>query len=226
MQIIFCDNHLLVVFKPAGICTQPHLGHTRDLTTQAKGWVKERYAKKGAVFLEPIHRLDTPVSGLVVFARTSKALERLQKAMREGCIQKTYFAWVEGHLEEKTGTLEHYLVHGEHRANVVQKTHAGAKKAVLHYTVLHEDKESCLLSIHLETGRYHQIRAQLSAIGHPVIGDTKYASNYKNCVILLHHATIQFPHPIGGKRVTFSSPCKSPFPFPKEPKTPLLNSSS
>ncbi len=115
MQVIFCDNHLLIVYKPHGLTTQDHEGCGLSLTHKVKEWVKKKWGKKGNVFLEPIHRLDKPVSGLVLFARTSKALSRLHEMMRERQIVKTYFAWVEGEVEAE-GTLEDFLAHQEHRA--------------------------------------------------------------------------------------------------------------
>ncbi len=110
MKVLYCDNHLLVVSKPAGISTQPHDGSEKNLLDQSKGWVKTEFKKKGNVFLEPIHRLDKPVSGLVLFARTSKALSRLQEMMRQHLIEKTYFAWVEGCFAGRGGSSGTLLV--------------------------------------------------------------------------------------------------------------------
>jgi len=199
MEVVFCDNHLLVISKPAGLSTQPHEGESDNLTDRAKAWVKKEYNKAGNVFLEPIHRLDKPVGGLVLFARTSKALSRLQESMRNKQIIKTYFAWVEGTLSEKTGTLEHTLTHGEHRAHV----HKEGKLARLHYVVLEEKNGRTHVEITLETGRYHQIRAQFSAIGAPVVGDIKYGSKtaLSKPGILLHHGRLAFPHPVTKEQV-------------------------
>ena len=198
MKIIFCDNHLLIVSKPAGISTQPHEGESRNLLDQAKEWLKKEFCKPGNVFLEPVHRLDKPVSGLVLFARTSKALSRLQEMMRGHQIEKTYLAWVEGQLPEPEGTLEHYLLHDEHRARVVNSSHPQAKLARLHYRQVDKKSETTLVEVRLETGRYHQIRAQLSAIGCPILGDSKYgsASPWKKDQIALHHATLRLTHPV------------------------------
>lgn len=208
LQIIHVDNHQLVVNKPAGLLTQPSGTDQDSVEAQAKEWLKEQYQKPGNVFLEAVHRLDKPVSGLVLFARTSKALPRLHKAMREKKSRKCYLALIEGSLEYPEGTLEHYLFHGEHQAYVVDAESPEAKRAVLHYRVIDSRKSSSLLEIVLETGRYHQIRAQLSAIGHPIIGDMRYGSlkPYVEGQIALHHFQLQIPHPITEVMQTFEAP--------------------
>jgi 23S rRNA pseudouridine1911/1915/1917 synthase len=200
-QVVFCDNHVLVVDKPPMMVTQKTEGHETSLEEWAKAWVKEKYQKPGAVFLHAIHRLDKEVSGLVLFARTSKALSRLNQAMREGKIEKTYEALVEGVLADNEGTLSHDLEHKEHRAQV-----GTGKKAVLHYRVLERNKDTTLVEITLETGRYHQIRAQFSAIRHPIVGDKKYGSKMinKKPGIALRNTRLVFPHPISGQSVSYS----------------------
>ncbi len=196
MEVIFCDNHLLVVSKPAGLSTQLSLECSSNLTDLAKAWVKKKYQKSGNVFLEPIHRLDKPVSGLVLFARTSKALSRLQEMMRQRQIFKTYFAQVEGVLPKTEGTLEHFLVHDEYIARVVNPSHPQAKLARLHYKLLEEKQNCSYVEIDLETGRYHQIRVQFAQIGCPIVGDTKYGSSMGNDTIALHHGRLKFNHPV------------------------------
>lgn len=199
MKILFCDNHLLIVLKPAGISTQPHEGAKENLLDQAKFWVKNQFKKPGKVFLEPVHRLDKPVSGLVLFARTSKSLSRLQEMMRKQEIEKTYFAWVEGSsLLKKEGLLEHYLFHDEYRAKVVDLAHPKAKLASLKYSRIRQHQERSLIEIQLKTGRYHQIRCQFAAIGCPIIGDQKYGStlSWKVEEIALHHGRLKFLHPV------------------------------
>ena len=187
---VFVDNHLLVVDKPAGIPTQP------DLVDLAKNWLKEKYHKPGNVFLEPIHRLDKPVSGLVLFARTSKALSRLQEMMRERKIIKTYHARIEGSPPDSQGTLKHTLVHDDFRARI----DPSGKEAILHYRLLHDN----LLEITLETGRYHQIRVQLAAIGCPIVGDKKYGAKtgYKADTIALSHVKMELTHPVTHQQIT------------------------
>jgi 23S rRNA pseudouridine1911/1915/1917 synthase len=199
-NIIFCDNHILVVEKPAGMATQP------DLVDWAKSWVKEEFKKPGNVFLEPAHRLDKPVSGLVLFARTSKALSRLQAMMRERSIRKTYVALVEGKLSQQ-GTLKHHLVHDEYRARISPE----GKEAVLHYRVLETKGNLNLVEVVLETGRYHQIRAQFSAIKCPIIGDEKYGSKKSfPSGIALHHLQLEFVHPVTKNSLKISSPKRLP----------------
>jgi len=200
LNVLFVDNHVLVVDKPAGLSTQPH--HGDSLEERAKAWVKRKYEKKGNVFLTPVHRLDTPVRGIVLFARTSKSLSRLNEAMRFRQIQKTYRARIEGHLKEKKGELIHFLLHKERHAEVSKE----GKKAHLSYCTLKEMADSTLVEVDLHTGRYHQIRAQFAAIGHPICGDVKYgAKKQKQEGIDLHHAKLSFPHPITKERITISS---------------------
>jgi 23S rRNA pseudouridine1911/1915/1917 synthase len=176
-EIIFSDNHLLVASKPAGWLTQPDGSDTPSLEEFAKEWVKKEYNKPGNVYLHAIHRLDKPVCGLVLFARTSKALSRLNELSRDQEIQRIYTAEVEGILPEKEGRLDHYLIHGEHKALIGnEKT---GKHARLTYVVTHFGERNTQVSIELETGRYHQIRAQFGAIGHPIVGDKKYGA--KSC---------------------------------------------
>jgi len=186
-NVIYSDNHLLVVDKPAEMATQP------DLTELAKAWVKKKYHKPGNVFLHAVHRLDKSVSGLVLFARTSKALSRLQQMMRDRKIVKIYHALVEGELPAEQGRLVHHLIHGSFRAEVSKE----GKESILEFRVLKREKGVTLIEIDLLTGRYHQIRAQLSAIGCCVIGDTKYGSKrpWKKG-IALHHSEIKFEHPV------------------------------
>lgn len=197
----YCDNHILLAEKPAGMPTQ------EGLDAYAKAWIKEQFHKPGKVFLEPIHRLDKPVSGLVLFARTSKALSRLQEQMREQAIRKTYFALVEGRIPHDEGDLEHYLVHDEFKARVVDKNHKEGKQALLHYQVVERKRECAFLEIELITGRYHQIRAQCAAIGCPIVGDTKYGSRvvFSGPGIALHHGRLQFHHPVTKELLTFHS---------------------
>lgn len=197
MEVIYVDNHLLAAIKPAGLATQPDQTQQGNFLGLAKQWVKSEYNKPGNVFLEPIHRLDKPVSGIVLFARTSKALSRLQAQMRQREIRKTYLALIEGTLAEGKRTLEHFLVHGSHRALVDPQN---GKRAILHYRVLKTDDKTSLVEITLETGRYHQIRAQFSAIGCPVVGDRKYGSMlpWEGEAIALHHAKMQLNHPVTG----------------------------
>lgn len=196
MDIVYSDNHLLLVNKRAGMTVQP------ELHELAREWVQKEFKKPGRAFLEPIHRLDKPVSGLVLFARTSKALSRLNSALREKKMKKTYLARVEGLVEEDEAELEHYLVHDDFRARIDPK----GKQALLAYRVLERSHGTSLLEIELKTGRYHQIRVQLSAIGHPIVGDGKYGSAHPKEQIALHHHSLELIHPTLGIELTFSCP--------------------
>lgn len=196
-KILYLDNHLFAVVKPAGVATQP------DFEEMAKAYLQAHFKKSGAVFLRPIHRLDKPVQGIVLFARTSKALSRLNEMMKKREIGKTYVAWVGGVLKKESATLKHNLVHGAFKA------HEGpsGKEAILSYKALERRQGMCCVEINLETGRYHQIRAQFSLIGHPIIGDEKYGSNksYPRG-IALQHTRMEFAHPVGGKQIVLEMP--------------------
>jgi 23S rRNA pseudouridine1911/1915/1917 synthase len=193
-DIVYADNHILVVDKPPEMATQP------DLEELAKLWIKKKYKKPGNVFLHPIHRLDKPVSGLVVFARTSKALSRLQQMMRERKIEKIYHALVEGKPAEEKGKLIHHLKHGSFRAKVSDE----GKEAILEYRVIRQERGCTLLEIQLVTGRYHQIRAQLAEIGCPIVGDRKYGSQKPwPKGIALHHSEMRFEHPVAKTPLVF-----------------------
>jgi 23S rRNA pseudouridine1911/1915/1917 synthase len=201
LEILYEDNHLLAANKPAGLLTQPNEDSTDSLEEQGKAYLKKKYHKKGNVFLHPIHRLDKPVSGIVLFARTSKALSRLNAEMRARTLTKIYTAKVEGHLKKKSGELRHYLTHGSHRAHVSKS----GKKAILSYTVKKELTHSTLVEITLYTGRYHQIRAQFAHIGHPLLGDAKYGAKQKSSRLALHHSQLIFTHPIAKQPLTITS---------------------
>ncbi len=207
-EIIYCDNHLLVAWKEAGELVQPQLHEEMRL------WVQEQFGKPGRAFLEPVHRLDKPVAGLVLFARTSKALVRLNAALQKREMGKIYRAWVEGWVLQKEGELDHFLLHDAFHAKIVPPSTPGAKQALLSYKVLERKEQSTLLAIELKTGRYHQIRAQLSAVGHPILGDHKYGSRSGSGKIALNstgkialdstgkialeHVKLSFHHPVTG----------------------------
>lgn len=210
MNVIFVDNHILIIAKPAGLATQPSLDTTDSLEDQAKVWVKKEYQKPGNVYLHAVHRLDRPVSGLVLFARTSKALSRLNASMRDKEFKKTYTALLEGKIKQDQGVLEHYLIHGDHKAILATKGSREAKLCRLHYQVLKKSVRGTLVKIDLETGRYHQIRAQFAAIGHPVVGDTKYGARPSGLgpnKIMLHQGEMSFPHPVTQEEKTFTCLC-------------------
>lgn len=205
VKVIFEDNHLLVLLKPPNLPTQPTPSSNESLETQGKEWLKKKYQKTGNVYLHAIHRLDGPVSGIVVFAKTSKALSRLQASIRAHKTKKIYLAWVEGDLEE-SATIEDYLIHGDHKALQGNPSQKEAKLCRLSYEVIKKEKGKTLVKIHLETGRYHQIRAQFGYRGHPICGDKKYGSRYSSSSIALYHASYSIPHPITGEFITFNAP--------------------
>ena len=214
MNIMYIDNHILVLMKPAGLATQPSADTTDSLEEIAKCWLKKEYKKPFGVFLHAVHRIDKPVSGLVLFARTSKALARLNLSMRLGHFKKKYLAIVEGVMGMDKATLEHYLIHGDRKAVLAEEKDPGAKLCRLHFSVKDRSKHSSLLEIDLETGRYHQIRAQMSAIGHPIVGDVKYGASilpYPQYKIALHQWQMSFPHPITSEELSFS--CEPEFSF-------------
>jgi 23S rRNA pseudouridine1911/1915/1917 synthase len=192
---IFEDNHLLVVDKPSGLLVQPTKEESDSLLTR----LRQKYT-----FLEPIHRIDKPVSGVVVFAKSSKALARLMAAVREKRCRKHYVALVAKKPPADKGRLEHTLAHGHHRALLSEE----GKESALTYEVLGRKGAYYLLGIDLETGRYHQIRMQLAAIGSPIVGDQKYGSRepYHEKAIALHHEEMQLPHPVSGEMMTFTAP--------------------
>ena len=182
----YVDNHLLIGIKPSCMQTQPEF---EDVMKEA---VKQKFHKPGKVFLHAVHRLDSPVSGLVLFARTSKALSRLNELMRNREIVKGYKAIVEGKMPAPSGELIHYLVHGDHRAEVSVKGDPEAKEAILTYS--QKGKE---VQIDLKTGRYHQIRIQLATVGCPILGDRKYGSSVSYSPgIALRATKLQFIHPV------------------------------
>jgi len=201
LEVLYLDNHLLAVNKPAPLLTQPNNSNAPNLETLVKEWVKKRYKKMGRVFLHPIHRLDKPVGGIVLFARTSKALTRLNVQIKNRAIQKTYFAQVEGQLYPHAKTLKHNLIHGSHRAHISPL----GKRALLSYTIHKTYPLYTFVEIKLYTGRYHQIRIQFAHIGHPIVGDSRYGSVENFSHIALHHSKMVFFHPVSQERIVISS---------------------
>jgi len=208
LNILFEDNHLLIVEKPPGLPTQPSKEHSDSLETRLKAYIKETYKKPGEVFLHAIHRLDRCTSGLVLFAKTSKALKRLQEMQKLRKIEKKYLAVIPRGLYPKQGKLSHFLLHSNFKASIVPPSTQGAKKAELLYEITKENEEVSLLLITLLTGRYHQIRAQLSHLGFPIIGDAKYKSNrpFQKNSIALHSCQLSFIHPVTKKEIALYCP--------------------
>lgn len=212
-RIIFIDNHLIAVTKPAGLLTQPDRNTDESLIDQTRQWIKEKYNKPNNIFLGLVHRLDRNVSGVVLFARTSKAASRLSKQFREGTPKKHYRAIVLGKLKEEHTTLVHYLRKEKSlRATVFPRETPTAKRSELSYEVINSIENKSLLEVSLSTGRFHQIRAQMAFIGHPIIGDVKYGAPepLPNQEIALYAHKLVFSHPVSNEEITLTAP---------EPKT-------
>ena len=209
-QILYEDNHLLIINKKAGQLVQGDKTGDESLLESIKNFIKKREAKPGNVFLGLVHRIDRPTSGLVIYAKTSKALSRLPQMVKNREIKKTYWAIVPKEMIPQTQRLVHYLKKNEknNKAIVFTKPTEGAKEAILTYTVLKMLDHYQLLEIDLETGRHHQIRAQLSKIGVPIKGDLKYGAARSNPDggISLHARKLQFIHPVSKEEISIVAP--------------------
>ncbi|MBR1687148.1 MAG: RNA pseudouridine synthase [Prevotella sp.] len=210
MQVVYEDNHLIIVWKQSGEIVQGDKTGDVPLSEQVKAYIKEKYQKPGAVFLGVVHRLDRPVSGLVVFARTSKALSRLNEMFRRGEVHKTYWALVQNRPPQDEALLEHWLVRNEqqNKSYVVGEGHRGAKLAQLRYRLAGQTERYYLLEVQLLTGRHHQIRCQLAAMGCPIKGDLKYGARRSNPdgSISLVARHVEFTHPVSRQTVSISGP--------------------
>ncbi len=199
-RILYEDNHLIIVHKLASEIVQGDKTGDKTLGDLVKAYIGEKYEKPGKVFLGVLHRIDRPVSGAVLFARTSKALTRMNAMLREHKLTKTYLAVVKQRPPEQTAHLIHYLSKNEkqNKSYVTTEDGRGAKKAELVYEVLASSDSYHLLSVRLLTGRHHQIRAQLAAIGCPIRGDLKYGFDRpnKDGSIHLHARSVEFMHPV------------------------------
>ncbi len=209
LDVLYEDNHLLVVNKPAMLPTMGVASSRPSLLSIAKGYIADKFDKPGKVYLGVVSRLDAPVTGVVLLARTSKAASRLTAAFRDREVQKEYWAVVSGTPDPPQGTLEHYLRKDErHRKmHVTNSAAAEARLARLVYEVRAERGELSLLEVQLETGRKHQIRVQLAKLGHPVIGDRKYGSASEFPLgIALHSRRLQIEHPVRKQPMQFEAP--------------------
>lgn len=217
MQVLYEDNHVIIVSKSAGEIVQGDKTGDTPLSETVKLYIKEKYAKPGAVFLGVVHRLDRPVSGVVAFARTSKALARMNEMFRTGAVQKTYWALVQNEPKQPEATLTHYLVRNEKQNKSYAYDHErpNAKKAVLDYRVIGHTDRYHLLEVHLHTGRHHQIRCQLAAIGCPIRGDLKYGAPRSNPdgSISLHARSIRFEHPVSHQEIFVEAPAPEEGPW-------------
>ena len=210
LQVLFEDNHIVVVNKRAGDITQGDKTGVKPLSDVVKEYIKDKYNKPGDVFLGVVHRLDRPTSGIIIFARTSKALERLNKMLRDKTINKTYWAVVKNHPKKEKDTLINFLRKNpkNNKSTAYPKEIDGSKKAILHYAVIKKLDNYSLIEIDLETGRHHQIRTQLSNIGSPIKGDLKYGfdRSNKDGSIHLHARKIQFVHPVSKEQINLTAP--------------------
>ena len=210
MDVIYEDNHIIIVNKAPGEIVQGDKTGDIPLSELIKKYLKEKYSKPGNVFCGVVHRIDRPVGGLVIFAKTSKALERLNKMLREGEIHKTYWALVEGTPKESEATLRNFLKSDGklNKTFVSKETDPEARESVLNYKTLAIGDRYSLLEINLLTGRKHQIRAQLSNIDHPIKGDLKYGARRSNPdgSISLLARKISFVHPVSKQNIELEAP--------------------
>lgn len=209
MKIVYEDNHVIIASKRSGEIVQGDKTGDRTLADDVKEYIKEKYAKPGNVFLGVTHRLDRPVWGLVVFAKTSKALARLNDMFRNGEVHKTYWAICQNAPAEPEATLTHWITRNEkqNKSYAYDREVPGSKKAVLHYRTISRSEHYTLVEIELMTGRHHQIRCQLAKIGCPIKGDLKYGARRSNPdgSISLLARKVEFIHPVSKERICVES---------------------
>ena len=215
-EILYEDNHLIAVNKPGGLLVQGDKTGDKPLIDILKFYIKEKYKKPGNVFLGVVHRLDRPTSGVVIMARTSKALQRMNQLFANRALSKEYWAIIPKGLKEQELRLEHWLLRKQSKNKSFAYDHekTNSKKAILKLTQIHQFNRYSLLSIQLETGRHHQIRCQLAQIGFPIKGDLKYGaprSNQNGCIDL-HARKLLFIHPVTKENISITAP---------SPKAPL-----
>jgi 23S rRNA pseudouridine1911/1915/1917 synthase len=210
MNIIYEDNHLIAVNKTSSELVQGDKTGDIPLSETVKQWLKDKYQKQGNVFIGVTHRLDRPVSGVTLFAKTSKALERMNEMFRHGEVKKTYWAIVANCPPKQEDELVHYLIRNEkqNKSYAYDKEKPDSKKAVLTYRLMAQSERYFLLEIDLKTGRHHQIRCQLAKIGCPIKGDLKYGFNRSNPDggICLHARKVRFVHPVSKKEIEITAP--------------------
>lgn len=216
IPIIFEDNHLLVVKKPPNILSQKDCTGDDDMVTLLKQDLKVRYNKPGNVYLGLVHRIDRPVGGVMVFAKTSKAAARLTEQLKKREFMRTYLALIHGHPLKPKGTLIHYLLKDQktNMVSAVNKSTKGAQEAILDYEVLHCQERFSMVKVNLRTGRSHQIRVQFASFGHPLFGDQRYGQklNRPGQPIGLWSYEISCLHPVSKERMSFQSvPDKDPW---------------
>lgn len=210
MKVVYEDNHIIVVNKTSSEIVQGDKTGDTPLSDIVKQYLKEKYNKPGNVFVGVTHRLDRPVSGLVVFAKTSKALSRLNEMFKNSAVRKTYWAIVKNRPEKDEGELVHFLVRNEkqNKSYAYDREVPHSKKAILHYRVIGQSENYYLLEIDLKTGRHHQIRCQLAKMGCPIKGDLKYGFPRSNPdgSICLHARKVCFVHPVSKENIELEAP--------------------
>lgn len=210
MTVVYEDNHIIIVNKTASEIVQGDKTGDTPLSDMVKQYLKEKYNKPGNVFIGVTHRLDRPVSGLVVFAKTSKALARMNEMFQKGEVKKTYWAIVKNKPTQDEGELTHFLVRNEkqNKSYAYDKEVPRSKKAILNYRLIGHSQNYFLLEVDLKTGRHHQIRCQLAKMGCPIKGDLKYGSPRSNSdgSICLHARHIQFIHPVSKEEISIDAP--------------------
>ena len=215
MTVVYEDNHIIIVNKTASEIVQGDKTGDTPLSETVKQYLKEKYQKPGNVFVGVTHRLDRPVSGLVLFAKTSKALSRLNEMFKRGDVQKTYWAVVKNRPPQEEGTLSHWLLRNEkqNKSYAYDKEKPGSKHALLDYRLIAASDNYYLLEVNLKTGRHHQIRCQLSKMGCPIKGDLKYGFARSNTdgSICLHARRIAFVHPVSKENIIVEAPLPPSF---------------
>lgn len=215
IKVLYEDNHLLALFKPAGVPTQGDITGDVSLLEWARGWVGRKYSKPGAVFIGLVHRIDRPVSGVVLLARTSKAAARLSEQFRSHSVRKIYWAVVHGRPPSQ-GRISIRLSKRGSKSFPVPKEDPSGKDSLLRYRLLSSQKDYSLLELSPETGRHHQIRAILAHMGHPILGDVKYGSQerLRPGEIALLARSLTCRHPTRNLTITFESPLPEGWPLP------------
>jgi len=226
--VFYTDNHLLVLYKPAGLLVQGDESGDVSLLDFAKQWIKQRHQKPGNVFLGLVHRLDRPVAGVMMFARTSKAAARLSEQLRIGSARKVYLAVVEGEPSQSSAHLVHQIERRDRLSRIVQRQTEYSREARLSYRLLDSAGSRSLIEVELETGRRHQIRLQLAHIGCPIIGDCRYGASQALSArqIALFASRLTIVHPTRRQPLTFSAPLPEGWPWsvsPSAAEPPLWN---
>ncbi len=210
MNVLYEDNHIIVINKAAGEIVQGDKTGDKSLCDTMKLYIKEKYAKPGNVFIGLPHRLDRPVSGIVVFAKTSKALERLNRMFSEGSVKKIYWAITKEKPQQPEADIDSWILRNEkmNKSFSYPKEVKGAKRALLHYRQIDASQNYNLIEVELKTGRHHQIRCQLASIGCPIKGDLKYGAKRSNPdgSISLHARYIEFIHPVSKEHIAITAP--------------------